>query len=83
MPLRSQDFAVPRRILCSVLRHTQLTWVLESGKLQFTNFHSDLITSADVLFVPMELAVDGTTITLDVAEQFEWLLRSDCLLRER
>ncbi|EKM49001.1 uncharacterized protein PHACADRAFT_132023 [Phanerochaete carnosa HHB-10118-sp] len=64
-----------KRILCSVLRRTQLTWALESGKLQFGYRYGDgSVTSADILSVPTEHTVDDTTITLDIAEQAEWLL---------
>lgn len=73
---RPQDkaFEVTKKILCSVLRRTQLTWALGSGKLQFGGFSSDPATSADILFIPTEHTIDGTTITLDIAEQAEWLL---------
>ncbi|EKM53731.1 uncharacterized protein PHACADRAFT_260229, partial [Phanerochaete carnosa HHB-10118-sp] len=71
--LPHQSYEATKRILCSVLRRTQLTWALESRKLQFSNFdHS--ITSEDILSVPTEHTIDGTTITLDIAEQAEWLL---------
>ncbi|EKM52874.1 uncharacterized protein PHACADRAFT_198923 [Phanerochaete carnosa HHB-10118-sp] len=71
---RSKSFEVAKRILCSVLRRTHLTWALESGKLQFNRHNSDPATSADISSVPAKHTIDGTTITLDIAEQAEWLL---------
>ncbi|EKM52870.1 uncharacterized protein PHACADRAFT_261539 [Phanerochaete carnosa HHB-10118-sp] len=71
---QNKDFEAAKRILCSVLRRTQLTWALESGKLQFGQFFGDPATSADISSVPAEHTIDGTTITLDIAEQAEWLL---------
>ncbi|EKM48936.1 uncharacterized protein PHACADRAFT_265969 [Phanerochaete carnosa HHB-10118-sp] len=78
-PLSEDDqaFEILKRILCSVLRRTQLTWTLESGKLQFCKFYHGSITSADILSVLTEHTIDDTKITLDIAEQAEWLLRSD------
>ncbi|EKM51196.1 uncharacterized protein PHACADRAFT_263208 [Phanerochaete carnosa HHB-10118-sp] len=67
-------FKVTKRILCSVLRRTQLTWALDSGKLQFWSFYSDSVTSADILSVPTAHTISGTTTTLDITEQAEWLL---------
>ncbi|EKM52876.1 uncharacterized protein PHACADRAFT_261541 [Phanerochaete carnosa HHB-10118-sp] len=72
---RNKDFQTAKRILCSVLRRTQLTWALESDKLQFGCHLSDPTTSADISSVPAEHTIDDTTITLDIAEQAEWLLR--------
>ncbi|EKM48732.1 uncharacterized protein PHACADRAFT_266182 [Phanerochaete carnosa HHB-10118-sp] len=72
---RNKDFETAKRVLCSVLRRTQLTWALESGKLQFGRLTGDPVTSADILSVPAEHIIDGiTTITLDIAEQADWLL---------
>ncbi|EKM52845.1 uncharacterized protein PHACADRAFT_261499 [Phanerochaete carnosa HHB-10118-sp] len=71
-----EGYETTRRILCSVLCRTQLPWALESGKLQFGHHHPDKsVTSADILSVPTEHTVDDTTITLDAAEQAEYLLR--------
>lgn len=74
-----QDYETMKMILCSVLRRTQLTWALESHKLQFGDYyrfmHNDIVTSADILSVPTEHTIDDTTITLNTAEQAEWLLR--------
>ncbi|EKM48655.1 uncharacterized protein PHACADRAFT_202555 [Phanerochaete carnosa HHB-10118-sp] len=72
-----RDFEAAKRILCSVLRRTQLTWALESGKLQFRDriSNADLATSEDILSVPTEQTIDDITVTLDIAEQAEWLLR--------
>ncbi|EKM48066.1 uncharacterized protein PHACADRAFT_203293, partial [Phanerochaete carnosa HHB-10118-sp] len=75
--LGNTKFEVTKRILCSVLRRSQLIWALESDILQFKTRYSveRFVTSADILSVPTEHTVDGTTITLDIAEQAEWLLR--------
>ncbi|EKM52863.1 uncharacterized protein PHACADRAFT_126976 [Phanerochaete carnosa HHB-10118-sp] len=77
---RGQDYETMKNILCSVLRRTQLTWALESHKLQFGDYyrfkHNDIVTSADILAAPAEHTINDTTITLDTAEQAEWLLRS-------
>ncbi|EKM48954.1 uncharacterized protein PHACADRAFT_202190 [Phanerochaete carnosa HHB-10118-sp] len=71
------DFVVAKRILCSVLRRAQLTWALESGKLQFGSrwYAENYVTSADILLVPTEHTIDGIMITLDITKQAEWLLR--------
>ncbi|EKM48540.1 uncharacterized protein PHACADRAFT_202689 [Phanerochaete carnosa HHB-10118-sp] len=77
--LGGANFEVSKRMLCSVLRRSQLTWALESGKLQFKNYCPGLtenpVTRADILSVTTEHTIDGTTIALDIAEQAEWLLR--------
>ncbi|EKM52559.1 uncharacterized protein PHACADRAFT_261062 [Phanerochaete carnosa HHB-10118-sp] len=72
--LDGQEYEAMKKILCSVLRRSQLTWALDSGKLQFITFDSNPVTSADVLSVPTEHTVDGIAITLNTAEQAEWLL---------
>ncbi|EKM49314.1 uncharacterized protein PHACADRAFT_201797 [Phanerochaete carnosa HHB-10118-sp] len=63
-----EGFEVTKRILCSVLHCTQLTWALESGKLRFWDRYHDCdpITSADILSVSKEHTINGTTITLDM-----------------
>lgn len=62
--LDGREYEDMKKILCSVLPPSQLTWALESGKLQFMTFDADPVTSADVLSVS----------TKHVAEQAEWLL---------
>lgn len=76
----SQEYKTMKSILCSVLRRTQLTWALESGKLQFRSSIYP-VTSTDILSVPAEHTIDGTTITLDITEQAKWLL-CGCLSRD-
>ncbi|EKM52871.1 uncharacterized protein PHACADRAFT_198919 [Phanerochaete carnosa HHB-10118-sp] len=51
------------------------TWALDADKLQFWGYNCDPVTSADILSVPAEHTIDGTTIALDTTEQAEWLLR--------
>ncbi|EKM48118.1 uncharacterized protein PHACADRAFT_109377 [Phanerochaete carnosa HHB-10118-sp] len=70
-------FEGAKKVLCSVLRRSQLTWALESGKLQFERHFrpENSVTREDILSVPTKHTIDGTTITLDIAEQAEWLLR--------
>ncbi|EKM49086.1 uncharacterized protein PHACADRAFT_202029 [Phanerochaete carnosa HHB-10118-sp] len=67
------DFVVAKRILCSVLHCAQLTWALESGKLQFGSrwYTENYVTSADILLVPTEHTIDGIMITLNITKQAE------------
>ncbi|EKM48279.1 uncharacterized protein PHACADRAFT_203013 [Phanerochaete carnosa HHB-10118-sp] len=73
----NECFEGAKKVLCSVLRRSQLTWALESGKLQFERNYrpENSVTREDILSVPTKHTIDGTTITLDIAEQAEWLLR--------
>ncbi|EKM52872.1 uncharacterized protein PHACADRAFT_198921 [Phanerochaete carnosa HHB-10118-sp] len=77
LPSLMQARKTSKRILCSVLRRTQLAWALESGKLQFQTFKPNPFTSEDILSIPTGHTIDGTTIALDITEQAEWLLHSD------
>ena len=65
-----------KRILHSVLERKKLTWALDSHKLQFDGSGKDeIIRSADILSVPTEDTDGDITITLNIAQQAEWLLR--------
>lgn len=71
------EFAGMQRILCAVLRRTQLAWALDAGALRVVLRHAlggDLVGSAGLRAMPASWTVDGTALTLDVPEQAELLL---------
>lgn len=70
------EYQTFKRILHSVLERKQLAWALKTRKLQFWGPRKGgRVTSADILSVPTEHADGDIIITLDTAQQAEWLLR--------
>ncbi|EKM59955.1 uncharacterized protein PHACADRAFT_206170 [Phanerochaete carnosa HHB-10118-sp] len=69
-----------KAILRSVLQGTQLDWALKSDKLKF-RFPGPqggrVLNSQDIrsLQASLEHTIDDVTITLDAAEQVEWIIR--------
>ena len=74
-PKCSNEHETLKMILCSVLGRKQLTWALESHKLQFWGpGKGEIITSSDILSVPTEYTLNDAAIHLDIVQQAEWLL---------
>ncbi|EKM59950.1 uncharacterized protein PHACADRAFT_206168 [Phanerochaete carnosa HHB-10118-sp] len=78
--LDGPEFENLKAILCSVLQGTQLDWALKSHKLKF-EFPGPqglrVLNSQDILSLQVnsEHTIDDATITLDAAEQVEWIIR--------
>lgn len=71
----SNEYKTLKTILRSVLDRKQLTWALDSRKLQFqTGWKGDIVPSSDIISVPTEHILGDVTITLDTSQQAEWLL---------
>ncbi|EKM48680.1 uncharacterized protein PHACADRAFT_266209 [Phanerochaete carnosa HHB-10118-sp] len=69
-----------KAILRSVLEGTQLDWALKSDKLEFEFPYPQgfrVLSSQSILSlqVNLEHTIDDATITLDAAEQVEWIIR--------
>ena len=72
---RSNEYKRWKTILYSVLDGKQLTWALDSRKLQFkTPSRRKIVTSSDILSVPTEYTFGDVTVTLKPAQQAKWLL---------
>ena len=77
-PSNQSDLNGIKKILCAVLRRTQLSWALDSRRLEFIqrfdSKRSSVLSSASILSRPAEHIVGDKPVTLDVPEQAEWLL---------
>lgn len=74
---RSNKYKTVQTVLRSVLDRKRLMGALESRKLQFEGprrLEGEIVTSSDILSVPTEYTLGDVTITLDTAQQAEWLL---------
>ena len=75
-PKPSHEYETLKTILRFVLERKQLAWALESRKLQVeTPWEGEIVTSSDILSASAEHTLGDATITLDINEQVEWLLR--------